>query len=104
MWEEKTSFFGTPRIPKTKSFSFKRFMLKSGPRAIVNKQFLKKKKLCHFYGKLENHQGVLGNCFFPLFYVSKNNFLFLRLKNLFGNPKLIENKNHSQNSICEGNW
>ena len=43
MWEEKTSFFGTPRIPKTKSFSFKRFMLKSGPRAIVNKQFKKKK-------------------------------------------------------------
>ena len=47
---------------------------------------------------------MFGNCFFSLFYVFKNNFLFLRLKNLFGNPKWIENKNDSQNSICEGNW
>ena len=49
--------------------------------------------------------GMFGNCFFfPLFSISKNNFLFLRLKNLFSNPKWIENKNCSQNSICEGNW
>ena len=54
-------------------------MLKSGLRAIVNKQFFLK-KLCHFYRKLENHQGMFGNFFFPLFYVSKNNFLFLRQK------------------------
>ena len=46
---------------------------------------------------------MFGNCFFSLFYVFKNDFLFLRLKNLFGNPKWIENKNLSQNSICEGN-
>ena len=80
-------------------------MLKSGPRVIVYKQFIKKKKknLCHFYGKLENHQGMFGNCFFPLFSVSKNNFLFLRLKNFFSNPKWTENKNRSQNSICERN-
>ena len=36
---------------------------------------------------------------FKIFY-----FLFLRLKNLFGNPKWIENKNCFQNSICEENW
>ena len=41
---------------------------------------------------------------FPLFSVFKNNFLFLRLKNLFGNPKWTENKNCFQNSICEENW
>ena len=35
---------------------------------------------------------MFGNCFFPLFSVSKNNFLFFRLKNLFGNPKWTENK------------
>ena len=104
MWDEKTSFFGTPRIPKTKSFSFKRFMLKSGPRAIVNKQFLKKKKLCHFYGKLENRQGMFSNCFFLLVSIFKNNFLFLWLKNLFDNPKWTKNKNRSQNSICKENW
>ena len=46
---------------------------------------------------------MFGNYFFPLFFVSKNNFLYLRLKNLFGNPKWIENKNRSQNSICEEN-
>ena len=44
-----------------------------------------------------------GNCFFSLFFVSKNNLLFLRLKNLFSNPKWTENNNCSQNSICEGN-
>ena len=44
---------------------------------------------------------MFSNCFFSLFSVSKNNFLSLRLKNLFGNPKLTENNNRSQNSICE---
>ena len=48
-------------------------------------------------------KGIFGNCFFPLFSVFKNNFLFLRLKNLFGNSKLAENKNCFQNSICEEN-
>ena len=48
--------------------------------------------------------GMFDNCFFLLFSVSKNNFLFFRLKNLFGNPKWTENKNYFQNSICEGNW
>ena len=36
---------------------------------------------------------MFGNCFFPLFSVSKNNFLFLGVKNLFGNLKWTENKN-----------
>ena len=36
---------------------------------------------------------MFGNCFFfPLFSVFKNNFLFLRLKNLFGIPKWTKNK------------
>ena len=30
---------------------------------------------------------MFGNYFFSLFFVFKYNFLFLRLKNLFGNPK-----------------
>ena len=38
-----------------------------------------------------------------LFSVFKNNFLFLKLKNLFGNSKWTENKNYSQNSIYERN-
>ena len=33
------------------------------------------------------------NYFFFLFFVFKNNFLFLRLKNLFGNSKWAEKKN-----------
>ena len=45
----------------------------------------------------------LVTVFFPLFSVFKNNFLFLRLKNLFGNSKLAENKNCFQNSIYKGN-
>ena len=49
-------------------------------------------------------KGMFGNCFFPLFSVFKNNFLFLRLKNLFGNSKQAENKNCFQNLICEENW
>ena len=35
----------------------------------------------------ETSKGMFGNCFFFLFSISKNNFLFLKLKNLFGNPK-----------------
>ena len=35
---------------------------------------------------------MFGNYFFSLFSVSTNNFLFLRPKNLFGNPKWTENK------------
>ena len=49
------------------------------------------------------NKGMFGNCFFPLFSVFKNNFLFLKLKNLFGNSKWVENRNCFQNSICEGN-
>ena len=74
-------------------------------------------KYCDLVGSGENtldHQfslptkqvktkGMFGNCFFPLFSISKNNFLFFRLKNLFSNPKWTENKICSQNSICEGN-
>ena len=33
-----------------------------------------------------------GSCFFLLFSVSKNNFLFLRFKNLFGNSKCKKKK------------
>ena len=37
--------------------------------------------------------GMFGNCFFPLFSVfKKKKNLFIKLKNLFGNPKWIENK------------
>ena len=50
-----------------------------------------------------NTKGMFGNYFFSLISVFKNNFLLLRLKYLFGNPKLTENKNCSQNSICKGN-
>ena len=62
--------------------------------------FGKKKKN---FIKLTQCKGMFGNCFFPLFSVFKNNFLFLRLKNLFGNSKRVENKNCFQNLICEGN-
>ena len=30
-------------------------------------------------------KGMFGNCFFPQFSVFKNNFLFPKAKNLFGN-------------------
>ena len=33
----------------------------------------------------KDNYGMFGKCFFSLFSVFKNNFLFLRLKNLFGN-------------------
>ena len=46
---------------------------------------------------------MFGNCIFFLFSVFKNNFLFLRLKNLFSNSKWIENKIYFQNLISEGN-
>ena len=61
---------------------------------------LKKCGLCLSREELRK-LGMLGNCFFPLFSISKNNFLFLKLKNLFNNPKWTENKNCSQYSICE---
>ena len=35
----------------------------------------------------QKSKGMFGNYFFSLFSVFKNNFLFLRLKNLFGNLK-----------------
>ena len=60
-------------------------------------------KKCKVGEKVREYKGMFGNYFFSLFFVSKNNFLFLRLKNLFGKPKWIENKNYFQNSICEGN-
>ena len=50
-----------------------------------------------------NTKGMFRNYFFSLISIFKNNFLFLRLKNLFGNPKWIENKNCSQNLIYKGN-
>ena len=53
--------------------------------------------------EFQKAEGMFGNCFFPLFSVFKNNFLFFRIKNLFGNSKQAENKNCFQNSICEGN-
>ena len=57
----------------------------------------------YFDEKIFKKKKTLGNGFFPLFYVFKNNFLFLRLKNLFGKSKWAENKNCFQNSIYEGN-
>ena len=60
-------------------------------------------KFTNSYMEYIKTKGIFGNCFFPLFSVFKNNFLFLRLKNLFGNSKRVENKNYFQNSICEGN-
>ena len=48
-------------------------------------------------------RGMFGNYFFPLFFIFKKKFLFLKLKNLFVNSKRAENKNCFQNSICEGN-
>ena len=35
----------------------------------------------------QTNNNMFGNCFFPLFSIFKNYFLFFRLKNLFGNPK-----------------
>ena len=48
----------------------------------------------------QNIKSMFGHCFFLLFYVFKNNFLFLILKNLFRYLKWTKNKNSSQNSIC----
>ena len=50
-----------------------------------------------------NTKGMFDNYFFSLISVFKNNFLLLRLKNLFNNPKWTENKNYYQNSICKRN-
>ena len=64
----------------------------------------KKKKKAKALDAIQTEfKGIFGNCFFPLFSVFKNNFLFLRPKNLFGNSKWAENKNCFQNSIYEGN-
>ena len=57
-----------------------------------------------FKNNMWKTKGMFGNCFFLLFSVFKNNFLFSRLKNLFSNSKWTKNKNCFQNSICEGNW
>ena len=46
---------------------------------------------------------MFGNCFFPLFSVFKNNFLFLRLKTCLATQNGQKTKNCFQNSICEGN-
>ena len=46
---------------------------------------------------------MFGNIFFSYFLFSKIIFLFLRLKNLFKNPKWTENKNCFQNLIWEEN-
>ena len=77
---------------------------------VKNRVELKTRRQIQFYpwfsfkNHTSNSKGMFGNCFFPLFSVFKNNFLFLKLKNLFGNSKRAENKNCFQNSICEGNW
>ena len=42
--------------------------------------------------KVKLSKGKFGNCFFPLFYVSKKFFIFLKLKNLFGNTKWTKTK------------
>ena len=49
--------------------------------------------------KNKETRDMFGNSFFPYFFFFKNNFLFLRLKNLFDNLKWTENKNCSQNLI-----
>ena len=76
----------------------------------ANDEDVSTKKLTKIYSKQGKDEKIIGktksmfgNCFFPLFSVFKNNFLFLRLKNLFGNSKWAKNKNCFQNSICEGN-
>ena len=53
------------------------------------------------YKKARIYRLCLVTGFPIIFFVSKNNFLFLKLKNFFGNPKWTKNKNFSQNSICE---
>ena len=68
---------------------------------LLNIQF---PKLSTFLSFNKETKSMFGNYFFSLFFVSKNNFIFLRLKNLFGNVKWTENKDYFQNSICEENW
>ena len=48
---------------------------------LVAKKMQKKKKT----KKQKNKNIIFGNCFFPQFSVFKNNFLFSKAKNLFGN-------------------
>ena len=48
-------------------------------------------------------KGIFGNYFFPLFFVFKNNFLFLKLKNLFGNSKSIKKQKLLSKLNCEEN-
>ena len=57
---------------------------------LKNKKNKKGKK--NLPSHIKEYKSMFGNYFFLLFSVSKNNFLFLRLKNLFGNPKWTEIK------------
>ena len=77
----------------------------------TNKRFLIFPKFLHWKKKFINNEGatlnwvinksMFVNCFFSLFSVFKNNFLFLKLKNLFDNSKWTKNENSSQNSVCK---
>ena len=63
---------------------------------ILKENFKKIKKMLKvlIFFSFQGHEiskVMFGNCLFPLFSVSENYFLFLRLKNCY------------QNSICEGN-
>ena len=87
-----------------------RIFIQKKKKKIINRIFSTKKKkkknlektcpTVFYFGK---SKGMFGNCFFLLFSIFKNNFLILKEKNMFGNPKWTINKNCSQNSICEGN-
>ena len=54
-------------------------------------------KRFHSYWAINGVEGELRACLLTIFYFyflfSENSFLFFRLENLFGNPKLIEKKN-----------
>ena len=58
---------------------------------------INRNEFCKFqkWGIKKGLRRYLVTVFFSLFYVSKINFLFLRLKNLFNNSKWTENKNCS---------
>ena len=47
--------------------------------------------LCFYFS--ENTKGMFGNCFFPLFYVFKNNFFIFETKNLIWQPKMDRKQN-----------
>ena len=79
----------------------------------TNKRFLIFPKFLHWKKFINNEGATLNwvinksmfvNCFFSLFSIFKNNFLFLKLKNLFDNSKWTKNENFFQNSVCEENW